>query len=154
MILWALYQIINVVVLLNICVALMNNTMMKIESNKENIWKFCRTDAWLIFIDDVNLPVPFNLWSSLINWIHRIVGHEKEQRDLDVKKSEYFCIWRPYEIHIILCFSYMKLVAKLVDRYLILIEDSRANTANGETLDHFRKEMEDAINSKEDRLLH
>ena len=48
----------------------------------------------------------------------------------------------------------MKLVAKLVDRYLILIEDSRANTANGETLDHFRKEMEDAINSKEDRLLH
>ena len=88
--LWALYQIINVVVLLNICVALMNNTMMKIESNKENIWKFCRTNAWLIFIDDVNLPVPFNLWSSLINWLHRMCAYEKEQRDLDVKKSEYF----------------------------------------------------------------
>ena len=43
----------------------------------------------------------------------------------------------------------MKLVAKLVERYLIFIEDSRANTATAETLDHFRKEMEDAINSRE-----
>ena len=43
----------------------------------------------------------------------------------------------------------MTLVAKLVDRYLIFVEDSRANTANGETLDHFKKEMEDAISSKE-----
>merc|ERR1719500_2250785 len=87
--LWALYQIINVVVLLNICVALMNTTMMKLESNKENVWKFCRTDAWLIFIDDVNLPVPFNLWSSLINWLHRIGGHKKKQMDLTGKKSNY-----------------------------------------------------------------
>ena len=52
-------------------------------------------------------------------------------------------------ILILICFSYMKLVAKLVERYLIFVEDSKANSANAETLDHFRKEMEDAINSIE-----
>ena len=88
--LWGLYQIINVVVLLNICVALMNNTMMMIESNKENIWKFYRTDAWLLFIDDVNLPIPFNLWSIFINQLYRWAGYEKDQRDLSRKKSKYF----------------------------------------------------------------
>ena len=50
---------------------------------------------------------------------------------------------------IFVCFRYMKLVAKLVERYLIFVEDSKANTANAETLEHFRKEMEDAINSVE-----
>ena len=54
-----------------------------------------------------------------------------------------FGIWTKF------CCRYMTLVAKLVDRYLIFVEDSRANTANGETLDHFKKEMEDAISSKE-----
>ena len=86
---WGLYQIINVVVLLNVCVALMNNTMMKIESNKENMWKFYRTDAWLIFIDDVSLPIPFNIWSLLINWLYRMAGYEKEQTNLTGKRSEY-----------------------------------------------------------------
>ena len=87
--LWGLYQIINVVVLLNVCVALMNKTQMKIESNKENIWKFYRTDAWLIFIDDVNLPIPFNIWSTIINWLYKLAGYEKEQRNLTGKRSEY-----------------------------------------------------------------
>ena len=142
-----MYQIINVVVLLNVCVALMNNTMMKIESNKENMWKFYRTDAWLIFIDDVSLPIPFNFWSLLINWLYRMAGFEKEQKNLTGKRSEY--AYGEIFLSDFICFSYMKLVAKLVERYLIFVEDSKANTANAETLDHFRKELEDAINSIE-----
>ena len=67
------------------------------------------------------------------------------------RSTKYFVLLK---FLVLLCFSYMKLVAKLVDRYLILIEDSTANTANGETLDLFRKELEDAINSKEASLLH
>ena len=126
----------------------MNNTMMMIESNKENIWKFYRTDAWLLFIDDVNLPIPFNLWSIFINQLYRWAGYEKDQRDLSRKKSKYFFFYDD-SIWTIFCCRYMTLVAKLVDRYLIFVEDSRANTANGETLDHFKKEMEDAISSKE-----
>ena len=39
--------------------------------DKENLWKFYRTDAWLIFIDDQSLPVPFNCWSLLTSWVTR-----------------------------------------------------------------------------------
>ena len=41
------------------------------DKDKENLWKFYRTDAWLIFIDDQSLPVPFNCWSLLTSWVTR-----------------------------------------------------------------------------------
>ena len=53
--------------LAKIDVKMLNNS----DKDKENLWKFYRTDAWLIFIDDQSLPVPFNCWSLLTSWVTR-----------------------------------------------------------------------------------
>ena len=49
---WAIYNIVIVIVLINLCVAMMDSRMGKIFHDRESIWKFYRTDVWMIFIGD------------------------------------------------------------------------------------------------------
>ena len=67
---WGLFQVINVTILLNLCVALMNSTISAINMDKERIWKFYRTDSWMLFLVDKSLPIPFNIWSFLMDVIN------------------------------------------------------------------------------------
>ena len=66
---WAIFQLINIVVLLNLCVALMNRTIGKLNNEKDSVWKMNRTDAWMMFFNQKDLPIPFNLLSIVFNSI-------------------------------------------------------------------------------------
>ena len=63
-----------VIILINLCVAMMDSRMGKIIGDRESIWKFYRTDVWMIFIGDRSLPVPFNIVSCLLDKILMLVG--------------------------------------------------------------------------------
>ena len=75
---WAIFQLINIVVLLNLCVALMNRTIGKLNKEKDSVWKMNRADAWMMFFNQKDLPIPFNLLSlifNLLKFVFKCQGH-------------------------------------------------------------------------------
>ena len=57
-----LYQILVVILLLNLLIALMNSTVQKVEDQKLLYWKFVRTSIWYEFFDDQGgVPIPFSI---------------------------------------------------------------------------------------------
>ena len=66
--LYGIYQILTVMVLLNLLIALMNSTMQKIQDKKLLYWKFERAAIWMEFINADyyhTVPPPFYLIGNL-----------------------------------------------------------------------------------------
>lgn len=58
--LFGIYQVVIVIVLLNLLIAVMNATVQKVHDRKQLYWKFARTSVWIEFFDKVSaLPAPF-----------------------------------------------------------------------------------------------
>ena len=58
------YSIINVVVLLNLLIAMMSDSYQVISAGRDTEWKFARSKLWINYFDDSNghtVPPPFNL---------------------------------------------------------------------------------------------
>lgn len=64
---WALllfgsYSVINIIVLLNMLIAMMSNSYQIISERSDIEWKFARSHLWISYFDEGNtLPAPFNL---------------------------------------------------------------------------------------------
>uniref|UniRef100_A0A8D8XPQ3 Transient-receptor-potential-like protein n=2 Tax=Cacopsylla melanoneura TaxID=428564 RepID=A0A8D8XPQ3_9HEMI len=59
------YSVINVIVLLNLLIAMMSNSYAMIEEHSDTEWKFARTKLWLSYFDDSpTLPPPFNIFPT------------------------------------------------------------------------------------------
>ena len=88
--LWGAYQIVNITILINLLVALMNNTMAQINKDKESQWKFYRTEIWLRFINDPSLCAPFNLLEPLLKLVNcrPRKQHAARKQDKNVEKSK------------------------------------------------------------------
>jgi len=101
MFLWGTYQIINVVILMNLLVALMNSTIAAIQEDNITEWRFARTQIWRKYFDHSkisHLPVPFNVAEIIMNLV--LIGmtkflvkkkneHEKDSEvDEETKKAE------------------------------------------------------------------
>ena len=59
-------KVIVIIVLINICIGLLNNTIANITQQKGNVWLYSRTKVWLRFVIDPSMPPPFNLLSYLL----------------------------------------------------------------------------------------
>uniref|UniRef100_A0A8C3NZT8 Transient receptor potential cation channel subfamily C member 5 n=1 Tax=Cyanoderma ruficeps TaxID=181631 RepID=A0A8C3NZT8_9PASS len=71
------YNVISLVVLLNMLIAMMNNSYQLIADHADIEWKFARTKLWMSYFDEgATLPPPFNIVPSpksvwyLCKWIH------------------------------------------------------------------------------------
>ena len=65
--LMATYQIISVVILMNVLIVIMNSTVQKVEGRKLLYWKFVRAGIWIRFFDDYQaLSPPFNLFNAFV----------------------------------------------------------------------------------------
>lgn len=68
---WALlmfgsYSVINIIVLLNMLIAMMSNSYQIISERSDTEWKFARSHLWISFFDDGStLPPPFNLFPTV-----------------------------------------------------------------------------------------
>lgn len=57
------YSVINVIVLLNLLIAMMSNSYTVIVEHSDVEWKFARTKLWMSYFDDCGtLPPPFNIF--------------------------------------------------------------------------------------------
>ncbi|ENN83024.1 hypothetical protein YQE_00613, partial [Dendroctonus ponderosae] len=81
---WALlmfgsYSVINVIVLLNMLIAMMSNSYQIISERSDTEWKFARSRLWVSYFDDGDsLPAPFNIMPTPKN----------KSRELARKKHE------------------------------------------------------------------
>ena len=66
--LFAVYQVLVAIILLNLLIAMMNSTVQKIQDKRMLYWKFERTSVWLDFISNMYiLPPPlYLLWLPTI----------------------------------------------------------------------------------------
>lgn len=60
------YSVINVIVLLNLLIAMMSNSYAAIDEHSDTEWKFARTKLWMSYFDDsATLPPPFNIFPTV-----------------------------------------------------------------------------------------
>ncbi|XP_065366954.1 transient-receptor-potential-like protein [Calliphora vicina] len=80
------YSVINVIVLLNLLIAMMSNSYAMIDQHSDTEWKFARTKLWMSYFEDTStLPPPFNILPS-VKWLIRVF--RKSSKEIDRKRSK------------------------------------------------------------------
>ncbi|KAG7479374.1 short transient receptor potential channel 6 [Solea senegalensis] len=134
-VLYGVYNIIMVIVLLNMLIAMFNSSFQEIQDDADVEWKFARAKLWFSYFEQGGtLPVPFNLVPSpksvisLLLWIREFLWAQnkessndetelnklRQQEDLSVEESH--CSTR-----------YQKIMNRLVKRYIVKAQRDKDN---------------------------
>ncbi|XP_007447240.1 PREDICTED: short transient receptor potential channel 4 isoform X1 [Lipotes vexillifer] len=147
------YNIISLVVLLNMLIAMMNNSYQLIADHADIEWKFARTKLWMSYFEEGGtLPTPFNVIPSpkslwyLIKWIWTHLCKKKMRRKpesfgtIGVRTQHRRAADNLRRHH-----QYQEVMRNLVKRYVAaMIRD--AKTEEGLTEENF-KELKQDISS-------
>ncbi|XP_015674116.1 short transient receptor potential channel 5 [Protobothrops mucrosquamatus] len=145
------YNVISLVVLLNMLIAMMNNSYQLIADHADIEWKFARTKLWMSYFDEGGtLPPPFNIIPSpkscwyLCRWLHKQLcpfrDPEHEQKHENLKT-----ITERHADNLIQNQHYQEVIRNLVKRYVAaMIRNSKTN--EGLTEENF-KELKQDISS-------
>ncbi|XP_054884178.1 short transient receptor potential channel 4b [Poeciliopsis prolifica] len=142
------YNIISLVVLLNMLIAMMNNSYQHIADHADIEWKFARTKLWMSYFEEGGtLPSPFNIIPSpksvfyLLKWIK--TNMFKKPGKASVKSFEILGARAAENVK--LNHEYQRVLKNLVKRYVAaMIRD--AKTEEGLTEENF-KELKQDISS-------
>ncbi|XP_061537413.1 short transient receptor potential channel 4-like isoform X2 [Phycodurus eques] len=142
------YNIISLVVLLNMLIAMMNNSYQHIADHADIEWKFARTKLWMSYFEEGGtLPSPFNIIPSpksfyyLTGWIQARVFRRPSLKRLATFES----LGRRAADNVRLNHEYQEVLKNLVKRYVAaMIRD--AKTEEGLTEENF-KELKQDISS-------
>ena len=67
---WAIYQVSVAIILLNLLIALMNDTYSKISQNADTEWKYSKSFYLMTFLTPkAALPAPFNVFYYFTRWV-------------------------------------------------------------------------------------
>ncbi|XP_061902698.1 short transient receptor potential channel 4-like [Entelurus aequoreus] len=142
------YNIISLVVLLNMLIAMMNNSYQHIADHADIEWKFARAKLWMSYFEEgATLPPPFNIVPSpksfwyLMCWIRTQVCH----RTSSTRHNTIGTLGRRAAENLRINHQYQEVLRNLVKRYVAaMIRD--AKTEEGLTEDNF-KELKQDISS-------
>lgn len=142
------YNIISLVVLLNMLIAMMNNSYQHIADHADIEWKFARTKLWMSYFEEGGtLPAPFNIIPSPKS-IYYLFGWIKTRlfRRPSIKRLETFgTLGRRAAENVRLNHEYQEVLKSLLKRYVAaMIRD--AKTEEGLTEENF-KELKQDISS-------
>ncbi|KAM6987756.1 short transient receptor potential channel 4b [Tautogolabrus adspersus] len=142
------YNVISLVVLLNMLIAMMNNSYQHIADHADIEWKFARTKLWMSYFEEGGtLPSPFNIIPSPKS-VYYIIGWVKRHlfRGASIKRLETFeTLGRRAAVNVRLNHEYQEVLRNLVKRYVASrIRD--AKTEEGLTEENF-KELKQDISS-------
>ncbi|XP_068154233.1 transient receptor potential protein [Drosophila tropicalis] len=82
---WALlmfgsYSVINIIVLLNMLIAMMSNSYQIISERADTEWKFARSQLWMSYFEDGGtIPPPFNLCPNM-KMLRKTLGRKRPSR--------------------------------------------------------------------------
>ncbi|KAF6085099.1 transient receptor potential cation channel subfamily C member 4 [Phyllostomus discolor] len=142
------YNVISLVVLLNMLIAMMNNSYQLIADHADIEWKFARTKLWMSYFEEGGtLPTPFNVIPSpkslwyLVKWLWTHLCKKKMRR----KPESFGTIGRRAADNLRRHHQYQEVMRSLVKRYVAaMIRDAR--TEEGLTEENF-KELKQDISS-------
>ncbi|KAM6986807.1 short transient receptor potential channel 4a [Aplochiton taeniatus] len=142
------YNIISLVVLLNMLIAMMNNSYQHIADHADIEWKFARTKLWMSYFEEGGtLPSPFNIVPSpksawyLICWVRKQLC----QRTASKPPETFGTLGRRAAENLRINHQYQEVLRNLVKRYVAaMIRD--AKTEEGLTEENF-KELKQDISS-------
>ncbi|KAK2912902.1 short transient receptor potential channel 4b [Channa argus] len=142
------YNVISLVVLLNMLIAMMNNSYQHIADHADIEWKFARTKLWMSYFEEGGtLPSPFNIIPSpksvyyLIGWINTYLFRRPTTKRLETFET----LGRRAAENVRLNHEYQEVLRNLVKRYVAaMIRD--AKTEEGLTEENF-KELKQDISS-------
>ncbi|XP_028321722.1 short transient receptor potential channel 4-like isoform X1 [Gouania willdenowi] len=142
------YNIISLVVLLNMLIAMMNNSYQHIADHADIEWKFARTKLWMSYFEEgATLPTPFNIIPSpksflyLMCWIKRQVC----KRTISKRRETLGTLGRRAAENLRINHQYQEVVRNLVKRYVAAMI-REAKTEEGLTEENF-KELKQDISS-------
>ncbi|XP_044283345.1 short transient receptor potential channel 5 [Varanus komodoensis] len=145
------YNVISLVVLLNMLIAMMNNSYQLIADHADIEWKFARTKLWMSYFDEGGtLPPPFNIIPSpksfwyLCKWIHKQLCQSQDPES-DQKHENLKTFTERHADNLIQNQHYQEVIRNLVKRYVAaMIRNSKTN--EGLTEENF-KELKQDISS-------
>ncbi|XP_077444794.1 short transient receptor potential channel 5-like isoform X1 [Stigmatopora argus] len=147
------YNVISLVVLLNMLIAMMNNSYQLIADHADIEWKFARTKLWMSYFDEGGtLPPPFNIVPSpksiwyLLMWLHNKLCGPGQPPGEDSHKCENLREFTErHADSLIQNQHYQEVIRSLVKRYVAAMIRS-AKTDEGLTEENF-KELKQDISS-------
>ncbi|XP_032993364.1 short transient receptor potential channel 5 [Lacerta agilis] len=146
------YNVISLVVLLNMLIAMMNNSYQLIADHADIEWKFARTKLWMSYFDEGGtLPPPFNIIPSpksfwyLCKWIHNQLCPSRDPENDHKKHENLKTFTERHADNLIQNQHYQEVIRNLVKRYIAaMIRNSKTN--EGLTEENF-KELKQDISS-------
>ncbi|KAG8585000.1 hypothetical protein GDO81_004856, partial [Engystomops pustulosus] len=142
------YNVISLVVLLNMLIAMMNNSYQLIADHADIEWKFARTKLWMSYFEEGGtLPTPFNIIPSpkslwyLCKWVQKQICKKYTKQ----KPKSFGTLGRRAADNLRRHNQYQEVMRNLVKRYVAaMIRD--AKTEEGLTEENF-KELKQDISS-------
>uniref|UniRef100_A0A8C7E942 Transient receptor potential cation channel subfamily C member 5 n=1 Tax=Nothoprocta perdicaria TaxID=30464 RepID=A0A8C7E942_NOTPE len=146
------YNVISLVVLLNMLIAMMNNSYQLIADHADIEWKFARTKLWMSYFDEgATLPPPFNIIPSpksvwyLCKWIHTQLCPGSPSTSEQKQHENLKTFTERHADNLIQNQHYQEVIRNLVKRYVAaMIRTSKTN--EGLTEENF-KELKQDISS-------
>ncbi|NXA45889.1 TRPC5 protein, partial [Nothocercus julius] len=146
------YNVISLVVLLNMLIAMMNNSYQLIADHADIEWKFARTKLWMSYFDEgATLPPPFNIVPSpksvwyLCKWIHTQLCPGSASTSEQKRHENLKMFTERHADNLIQNQHYQEVIRNLVKRYVAaMIRTSKTN--EGLTEENF-KELKQDISS-------
>ncbi|NWH53846.1 TRPC5 protein, partial [Fregata magnificens] len=146
------YNVISLVVLLNMLIAMMNNSYQLIADHADIEWKFARTKLWMSYFDEgATLPPPFNIVPSpksvwyLCKWIHNQLCPGNDSDNEQKRHENLKTFTERHADNLIQNQHYQEVIRNLVKRYIAaMIRTSKTN--EGLTEENF-KELKQDISS-------
>nr|XP_031839730.1 transient receptor potential-gamma protein-like isoform X3 [Nomia melanderi] len=125
MLMFGTYSVINIVVLLNLLIAMMNHSYQLISERADVEWKFARSKLWISYFEEGGtVPPPFNIIPTpksvwyIGQWMYRkLCGHSR------AAKKEHMRTIRASERD----FRYQSIMRNLVRRY-VTVEQRKAES--------------------------
>ncbi|XP_077863792.1 short transient receptor potential channel 4-like, partial [Saccoglossus kowalevskii] len=128
--LFAAYNVVAIVVLLNVLIAMMSNTYTRIEEDADMQWKFSRSSLWMSFYDESNtLSPPFNYiptWRSFRFIMKNLKGKFNGEKQERKRKKQSIFAKKEQE--------YKDVIHQLVQRYIFDKRRSGEDEEGGDPL--------------------
>ncbi|CAJ1065098.1 short transient receptor potential channel 4b isoform X1 [Xyrichtys novacula] len=142
------YNVISLVVLLNMLIAMMNNSYQHIADHADIEWKFARTKLWMSYFEEGGtLPSPFNIIPSpkSVYYLARWIKQHLFRRSVTKSVETFETLGKRAAVNVRLNHEYQEVLRNLVKRYVAAkIRD--AKTEEGLTEENF-KELKQDISS-------
>ncbi|XP_017766360.1 PREDICTED: transient receptor potential-gamma protein [Eufriesea mexicana] len=130
MLMFGTYSVINIVVLLNLLIAMMNHSYQLISERADIEWKFARSKLWISYFEEGGtVPPPFNIIPTpksvwyMVQWMYRkLCGHSRA-----AKKEHMRTIRRKVKQASERDFRYQSIMRNLVRRY-VTVEQRKAES--------------------------